>query len=115
MSFFMVDCHKDMREWLLVAPKFFLEKVVGLPRCFYTKNDHQAFIARFDGKEFIATKLNPPSQVRHEYCARFLHDNEEKSPKVLLSKSNRDLFCLCQPPQRIYPILRVDIQRIEPV
>src|SRR5262245_22680243 len=44
--------------------------------CVYTKSDHQAFFNRFDGKRFIATKLNLPSQVRPEYCAHCLWDRE---------------------------------------
>jgi len=44
--------------------------------CVYTKNDHQAFINRFDGKRFIATKLNLPSHVRPEICANCRWDGE---------------------------------------
>src|SRR5262249_44352309 len=42
----------------------------------YTKSDHQAFFNRFDGKRFIATKLNLPSQVRPEFCGHCLWDRE---------------------------------------
>jgi signal transduction histidine kinase/ligand-binding sensor domain-containing protein len=44
--------------------------------CVYTKNDHQAFINRFDGKRFIATKLNLPSRIRPEFCAYCRWDRE---------------------------------------
>jgi ligand-binding sensor domain-containing protein/signal transduction histidine kinase len=44
--------------------------------CVYTRSDHQAFINRFDGKRFIATKLNLPSQVRPDECAYCLWDRE---------------------------------------
>src|SRR5262245_52223437 len=44
--------------------------------CVYTRNDHQAYINRFDGKHFIATRLNLPSQVRPDNCALCLRDRE---------------------------------------
>src|SRR5215510_1619083 len=44
--------------------------------CVYTRSDHQAFINRFDGKRFIATKLNLPSQVRPDECPYCLWDRE---------------------------------------
>jgi ligand-binding sensor domain-containing protein/two-component sensor histidine kinase len=44
--------------------------------CVYTKGDRQAFINRFDGKRFIATKLNLPSQVRPDECWYCLQDRE---------------------------------------
>jgi ligand-binding sensor domain-containing protein/signal transduction histidine kinase len=44
--------------------------------CVHTRSDHQAFINRFDGKRFIPTKLNLPSQVRPENCAHCLWDRE---------------------------------------
>ncbi len=42
----------------------------------YTRSNHQAFINRFDGKRFIATKLNHPSQFRPEFCAFCVWDKE---------------------------------------
>ncbi len=44
--------------------------------CAYTKGDHQAFINRFDGKRFIATKLNLPSKGRPDECWYCLQDRE---------------------------------------
>jgi len=44
--------------------------------CAYTKGDHQAFINRFDGKRFIASKLNLPSQARPDECGYCLQDRE---------------------------------------
>jgi ligand-binding sensor domain-containing protein/two-component sensor histidine kinase len=46
--------------------------------CVYTKSDHQAFINRFDGKHFIASKLNLPSQVRPDECGLCLQDRERR-------------------------------------
>jgi len=44
--------------------------------CVYTRSDHQAFINRFDGKRFIAIKLNLPSQVHPDECGLCLQDRE---------------------------------------
>jgi ligand-binding sensor domain-containing protein/two-component sensor histidine kinase len=44
--------------------------------CVYTKSDHQAFTNRFDGKRFIAIKLNLPSHVRPDECGLCLQDKE---------------------------------------
>ena len=44
--------------------------------CVYTKGNHQAFINRFDGKRFTASKLNLPSQVRPDECGLCLQDRE---------------------------------------
>jgi ligand-binding sensor domain-containing protein/signal transduction histidine kinase len=44
--------------------------------CVYTKGDHQAFINRFDGKRFIANRLNLPSQIRPDECGLCLQDRE---------------------------------------
>jgi ligand-binding sensor domain-containing protein/signal transduction histidine kinase len=44
--------------------------------CVYTRSDHQAFINRFDGKRFIATKLNLPSQVSPDDCGMCLWDRD---------------------------------------
>jgi ligand-binding sensor domain-containing protein len=42
--------------------------------CAYTRSAHEAFINRFDGKRFIATKLNLPSHVRPDDCGLCLWD-----------------------------------------
>jgi ligand-binding sensor domain-containing protein/two-component sensor histidine kinase len=44
--------------------------------CAYTRSAHQAFVNRFDGKRFIATELNLPSQVRPDDCGLCLWDRE---------------------------------------
>ncbi|HZF39962.1 MAG TPA: two-component regulator propeller domain-containing protein, partial [Blastocatellia bacterium] len=46
--------------------------------CVYTKGDHQAFINRFDGKRFIASKLNLPSHVHPDECGLCLQDREDR-------------------------------------
>jgi signal transduction histidine kinase/ligand-binding sensor domain-containing protein len=46
--------------------------------CVYTKSAHQAFINRFDGKRFIASKLNLPSRVRTDECGLCLQDRESR-------------------------------------
>jgi signal transduction histidine kinase/sugar lactone lactonase YvrE len=46
--------------------------------CVYTKSAHQAFINLFDGKRFIASKLNLPSRVRTDECGLCLQDRESR-------------------------------------
>ncbi|HEX2489000.1 MAG TPA: two-component regulator propeller domain-containing protein [Blastocatellia bacterium] len=46
--------------------------------CVYTRSAHQAFINRFDGKRFIASKLNLPGQVRPDDCGLCLWDSESR-------------------------------------
>jgi signal transduction histidine kinase/streptogramin lyase len=44
--------------------------------CVYTKSDFQSFINRFDGKRFLASKLNLPNHVRPDDCWYCLQDRE---------------------------------------